>query len=216
MSSQDNGSGHHDDQKRGWFAMIPESLICGRIEGLSTAGHAAALHLYCYLDLKSNNSTWPVKGFRNASRDLGWQPKTVKKYATILADAGLIDVQQNGKHKAEMRVVHNPARRRWNPGVHIGPSPMRHGHSRREYAGSPSSRRDVPSNAQEAPVTVQDPGARDAQGPISPMCEHLSPDTLNELTEMLEQADRCPCGLYLRMPEGGDANPNEFCVGPFA
>lgn len=106
-------------RQREKYAMVPTSLILGQIvpNGKSES-HAMALHLYTYLDLRQGERGEPVRGFRRAAKALGWQERSVSRYAHLLASAGLITIDQAqgraASTQAIMTVVHNPARERHN------------------------------------------------------------------------------------------------------
>jgi hypothetical protein len=98
------------------FAMVPQSLFLGWItSGRQTEREAMALYLYALLDLRQGKLGRPVRGFREVARAIGWQERTVSTYAHVLAEAGLIELTEQGRSKAVMAVAHNPSRGRLNP-----------------------------------------------------------------------------------------------------
>jgi hypothetical protein len=77
------------------------------------------LKLYAFLDLKQGATGWPARGYRYVGREIGWQDRTVKKHALVLAELGLIELDADGRRQVVMRVVDNRGRGRVNPGSAI-------------------------------------------------------------------------------------------------
>lgn len=105
-----------EQPRREPYAMVPRSLILGRIIPEDEQGNdAMAVHLYCFLDWRQGVGDQPVRGYRHASKALGWDNHTVATYARLLARVGLIDLDEGNRRAAVMTVIHNGARRRLNP-----------------------------------------------------------------------------------------------------
>ena len=122
-----------------------------------------AKHLYSFLDLKQNRMSYPVKGYKQISKELSWQPRAVKKYAEALEDAGLIRIEKSGSKKAKIWVVYNPARGRHNPGVTLMPAGKRAGHGSNADPEARVTRSDLHATRSDR----RNPDAQRAPGSIS-------------------------------------------------
>jgi len=204
--------------QREYFAMIPRSIIVGEIgTDPSPVARSMAVHLYNYYDLVFNNRTWPIKGYRETARNLGWDERTVSKYTKALADAGIVRVEQEAKKAARIWVIHNPVRGRTNPDAQVGPAPARHCHQTAPYTGTPILHT-VSDEPHGVPLDHFDPSAHDAGGPISPICGSSVGVALATVAGLLDpDEERCGnCGLLLNQPIGRLVDEVELCDGrPF-
>ena len=217
--STETYNGRTDANGDEYWAKIPSSIIVGEIgEGLSPQARSIAFHLYVYLDLMYNTRSWAVVGYRDISTRLGWDERTVSKYVGVLAVAGLVEVEQEGKKAARIRLIHNPARGRNNPKAQVGPARELYCHQKKAYREKPEQPTSgephyVQYDSHEMRFADGIPTAHDAGGPISPICGFSSrpiPDHILELTDPREK--RCAgCGLLLSRPVGRPVLESELC-----
>jgi hypothetical protein len=120
-----NGDGRRG-KRRETFSMVPQAL--------TRALPAMALQLYVYLDGVQGENGWPVKGYRKAARDLGWDPHTVQYWAEYLTDLGVVDLSGENTQARTMIVTHNPARYRVVDGVRLPEQKRRSRVAQRAYA----------------------------------------------------------------------------------
>jgi hypothetical protein len=100
------------------FAMVPESLISGRIAGAGR--HQASLvYLYAYLDLHQGENGRRARNLTRIAEALGYQARTVSSWVTDLERARLVEVVREGQQAIEVSAVHNPARDRRNDGAAV-------------------------------------------------------------------------------------------------
>lgn len=97
--------------RRDKFAMVPESLIVGSLPGVDR-NHAGCVLLFARLDLEQGPRGNPARNLTRLAESLGVQPRTVSGWARSLADAGLVEIEQEGSAAATIRVLFNPARER--------------------------------------------------------------------------------------------------------
>jgi len=135
--------GVDDGPPRETFAMVPVSVLW-RLD-------AMCVHLYGVLDEIQNRNGRPARNFQRLAEILGTQARTVETHAGHLEVLGLVKITQTGRHAAVVEVVHNPARKRWNPDAVLPPvdkrsTPPRAGSRagqkarRRSRTGDPLSR----------------------------------------------------------------------------
>lgn len=103
MTSRDGGSGPQEK-----FAMIPETLIDG-------ARDSACVHLYGKLSRIQGKGGSPARGYRALAKQIGMAEKTVTTHARHLEADGWIRIEQTGRSKAVLRIVHNPSFRVGGP-----------------------------------------------------------------------------------------------------
>ncbi len=132
------------------FSMVPRSLYEGRVvpEG-ETGSDAMAAYLYGYLDLRQGKGDRPTKGYRYVAKKLGWQERTVARYARLLSARGLIELHEGGPNaapvSASMLVIHNPSRKVMNPSCTISDHTSKEGTKHRhEPQPAPSFARSEP------------------------------------------------------------------------
>jgi len=92
--------------------MVPKSIVESGLDD-------GCVRLYAYLDRVQGNNGHPARGFAATGEDLGLQPRTVSSHAHHLCEFGVIALEgstgDGGHGKEVMRVIYNPARRRWPP-----------------------------------------------------------------------------------------------------
>lgn len=95
-------------RKKQRFAMVPEELIL-------RAPDEHCLRIYAYLDLRQGAKGWPVRGIGKIGRDLGLARQTIAKHIAHLEERRWVraDREPGSKKKLVVRVIHNPARSRW-------------------------------------------------------------------------------------------------------
>jgi hypothetical protein len=97
------------------YGLVPRSVIRGALGG-DRFDDSRLVHLYAELDLRRGATGRPGGGYRDLAKALGWQPRTVERYARHLADLGLVEINSDGRGAVAIDVVHNPSRKdRRNP-----------------------------------------------------------------------------------------------------
>jgi hypothetical protein len=145
------------------FSMVPRLLYESRVvpEG-ETGSDAMAAYLYGFLDLRQGKGNRPTRGYRYVAKMLGWQERTVARYARLLSALGLIELHEGGPNtapvSASMLVIHNPSREVLNPSCSLNNGTSKEGtRHRHEPLPAPSfarsERRPLPRLTQEDEAT---------------------------------------------------------------
>ena len=199
--------------------MIPESLVTGELlPGISSQASAIALRLYAYLDLKQGKNGFAMRGLRYIAKQTGLQERSVRNAALNLEAAGVIEIdRQGGATKSWiLNLIHNPARERWSPTAHLGPTPRRHRHDTLEYEGPVTDAHRTRENVQPARQSRGNPVAQVASGSRSIRYRWFDNETAAALEPLLSDDVRCAtCLLLLQNPTGYLADVIEFCRCPY-
>ena len=167
-----------------------------------------AFHLLVYLDLKQGANGYPVGGYRYVSKALGWQPRTVSKYAKALEREGLIRLTTRGAglhQSVRMEVLHNPSRGR-DAGVRLSRHPERAAHRKKPYGSSNSSKE----------ARAVQPHRTNPDAPHAPLPRSSRSGLLRGLAPQLDDEPRCSnCLGLLKPPTSWKAEDQEFCDCPF-
>ena len=171
-----------------------------------------AFRLLVYLDLKRGANGYPVGGYRYVSKALGWQPRTVSKYAKALEREGLIRLTTRGAgvhQSVRMEVLRNPSRGR-DAGVRLSHHPERAAHRKKPYGSSNGS-----SNSSKEARAVQ-PHRTNPDAPHAPLPRSVRSGLLEVLAPLLDDDPRCSnCLGLLKPPTDRKADDQELCTCPF-
>ena len=191
------------------FAMVPRTWILGTLVPGDSQSQAMALHLLCFLDHFQRKDGYAVGGYRYVSVALGWQPRTVSKYAKALEKTGVLKLttRQEGKlQSVRMKVERNGSRWPERPSLSLSPHPSRAAHKASGFRSplKEHQMRDTHSDGTR-------PSAPDASPPSSPRS-----GLLKVVPPALSDEPRCArCAGLLSPPLDYETETRMFCDCPF-